>query len=66
MSATEEGEKRGKGKAEGKRGKRARVEREGEGEGRGCTRAAVIDSAGQFTDGFTITIKLCPRGKLYS
>jgi len=29
-------------------------------------RTAVIDSAGQFTDGFTITIKLCSRGKLYS
>jgi len=29
-------------------------------------RTAVIDSTGQFTDGFTITIKLCSRGKLYS
>lgn len=27
---------------------------------------SVIDSTGQFTDGFTITIKLCSRGKLYS
>lgn len=31
-----------------------------------CTGFAVIDSVGQFTDGFTITIKLCSRGKLYS
>lgn len=30
------------------------------------TGSAVIDSVGQFTDGFTITIKLCSRGKLYS
>lgn len=27
---------------------------------------AIIDSVGQFTDGFTITIKLCSSGKLYS
>lgn len=33
---------------------------------RSCTATSVIDSASQFTDGFTITIKLCSRGKLYS